>query len=216
MPKTTGRRLGLDICKCYLLWCLYCASYQLHLMLDITSNSICRCQGTVPPHLLFAMSVLIETPMTCYRSSHLSALLELVVKHATTDLHKDGMHHLQQVTLAWVHLPLIASSLWHYDLQSRALLEGKDIPQNGWKLELVIKHYGEFVADMEEWPTPTLNHSVRCQMKCTGPTKQGLIEAISYMPWNLKVNATYEVSRVHAELNTAVRNDVAVFMILNV
>ena len=29
-------------------------------------------------------------------------------------------------------------------------MEGKDIPQNGPKLELVIKHYEEFVAAMKE------------------------------------------------------------------
>ena len=31
------------------------------------------------------------------------------------------------------------------DLQVRALLEGKDIPQNGQGLDVVIKHYEEFV-----------------------------------------------------------------------
>ena len=29
------------------------------------------------------------------------------------------------------------------------MLEGKDIPEHGPKLEVVIKHYEEFVADMK-------------------------------------------------------------------
>ncbi|KAL0024638.1 hypothetical protein WJX77_005336 [Trebouxia sp. C0004] len=35
------------------------------------------------------------------------------------------------------------------NVKVRAMLEGKDIPQNGPKLDVVIKHYEEFVADMK-------------------------------------------------------------------
>ncbi|DBA88836.1 TPA: hypothetical protein ACH3X1_016434 [Trebouxia sp. C0004] len=67
----------------------------------------------------------------------------------------------------------------------RAMLEGKDIPQNGPKLDVVIKHYEEFVADMKA--KQYLSHYVYPKDVARPRSASSPAQFISELAWQMSV-----------------------------